>query len=99
MGRRRGGRASPPTPAPPPCSPPLPANCPIRNAGGSGLSGGGVVREARRRSGALITAGAAGDQGRQVMAVPGSVHNPGSEGCHDLIRDGAVLVARPEDVL
>ncbi|HEV3230930.1 MAG TPA: DNA-processing protein DprA [Candidatus Dormibacteraeota bacterium] len=83
----------------PPGTPPLPANFPIRNAVISGLSLGVVVVEARRRSGAMITAGAAAEQGRTVMAVPGSVHSPNSAGCHALIRDQAVLVAGPRDVL
>jgi DNA processing protein len=83
----------------PPGTPPLRANFPIRNVVISGLSLGVVVVEARSRSGAMITAGAAGDQGRVVMAVPGSLHSPASEGCHELIRDGAVLIRGPEDVL
>ncbi len=78
---------------------PLKSNFPTRNATISGMSLGVVVVEARRQSGAMLTAGSAGSQGRTVMAVPGSVHNPASRGCHDLIRDGALLVASAHDVL
>ena len=60
---------------------------------------GVVVVEAKRRSGAMLTAGSAGDQGRIVMAVPGSIFNAGSRGCHDLIRDSATLVTSAADVL
>jgi DNA processing protein len=74
-------------------------NFPTRNATISGLAVGVVVVEARRRSGAMLTAGAAGDQGRVVMAVPGSVRNPASRGCHDLLRDGAHLVTSAQEVL
>ena len=77
----------------------LPQNFPQRNATISGMSLGVVVVEARRRSGAMLTAGSAGTQGRVVMAMPGSVHNPNSRGCHDLIRDGARLVTGPEEVI
>jgi DNA processing protein len=78
---------------------PLKANFPRRNETISGLSLGVVVVEARRRSGAMLTAGAAGNQNRAVMAVPGSVRNPASEGCHDLLRDGARLVTCARDVV
>ena len=77
----------------------LPQNFPQRNATISGMSLGVVVVEARRRSGAMLTAGSAGNQGRVVMAVPGSVHNPNSRGCHDLLRDGARLVTDAEEVI
>ncbi|MFN2466470.1 MAG: DNA-processing protein DprA [Candidatus Dormibacteria bacterium] len=80
-------------------TPPHRGNFPTRNATISGLCLGVVVIEARRRSGAMLTAGAGGDQGRIVMAVPGSVHNPASRGCHDLIRDGAILVTSAAEVL
>lgn len=72
---------------------------PRRNRIISGLSAGVVVIEAARRSGTLITARRALDQGREVFAVPGSPLDPRSEGSNALIRDGAQLVAGPEDVL
>ena len=78
---------------------PRPFNFPLRNAVISGLSLGVVVVEAQLKSGAMLTAGSAGDQGRAVMAVPGSVRNPNSRGCHALIRDGARLVASVTDIL
>jgi DNA processing protein len=78
---------------------PLKCNFPTRNETISGLSLGVVVVEARRRSGAMLTAGSAGNQGRAVMAVPGSVRNPASQGCHDLLRDCARLVTCARDVL
>jgi DNA processing protein len=83
----------------PPGARPLRGNFPTRNETISGLCLGVVVVEARRRSGAMLTAGAAGNQNRIIMAVPGSVHNPASRGCHDLIRDGAILVTSAHEVL
>jgi DNA processing protein len=80
-------------------TPPLRSNFPARNAVISGLCLGVVVVEARVRSGAMLTAGSAGDQGRVVMAVPGSVSNVNAAGCHRLIRDGARLVTSPDEVL
>ena len=80
-------------------TPPLRDNFPLRNRTISGLCVGVVVVEARRKSGAMITAGSAANQGRIVMAVPGSVRNPASRGCHDLLRDGAVLVTNAHEVL
>jgi len=74
-------------------------NFPLRNGTISGLCIGAVVVEARQRSGAMLTAGAAANQGRVVMAVPGSVRNPASRGCHDLLRDGAHLVTNAAEVL
>jgi len=82
-----------------PDSAPVRSNFPTRNQTLSGLSLGVVVVEARRRSGAMLTAGAAADQGRLVMAVPGSVYSATSEGCHDLLRDGAHLVVSGEQVV
>jgi DNA processing protein len=82
-----------------PDSAPIRAHFPTRNQTLSGLSLGVVVVEARRRSGAMLTAGAAADQGRLVMAVPGSVYSATSAGCHDLLRDGAHLVVSAEQVV
>ncbi|HXV40992.1 MAG TPA: DNA-processing protein DprA [Steroidobacteraceae bacterium] len=83
----------------PPGTPPLAENFPQRNRLMSGLSRGVLVIEAAARSGSLITARHAGDQGRDVLAVPGSIHNALARGCHRLIKDGAALVETPDDVI
>jgi DNA processing protein len=83
----------------PPGTPALVHHFPQRNRIIAGLSLGVVVIEAGRRSGSLITARQAGEQGREVFALPGSIHNPLAEGCHALIGEGARLVQKPDEVL
>lgn len=82
-----------------PLSPPLTGSFPQRNRIISGMSLGVIVVEASDRSGALITARHAMEQGREVFAVPGRVDSRNSHGCHRLIRDGAKLVETVDDVL
>ena len=83
----------------PPGTPPIGSHFPVRNRIMSGIADATVVIEADAKSGSLITAAHAFDQGKKVFAVPGKIGDPGAEGTNNLIRDGALAVLTAEDIL
>lgn len=82
-----------------PGTPPIANNFPARNRIINGLTQGILVVEAAKKSGAMITVEFAADEGHEVYCIPGSIYLPNSIGCHSLIKSGAQLVDRPEDIL